>query len=303
MIDLKEAFERAESSEPTPATARDHLAAGQLLVRRRRARVSIGAASIAVAGGVALSAIGMPGNSDHERTGPDTSRWDTAERRDRSPREQGLTPADVVPNLPVLADPQPDAQPIEVDFDTGTFYRLNKRVRVLKYDESTPVLNGVSGKRIGKVVAVQYRYLAKTGVITTDIASNRVLSSMSDTTSWRVTMNRLQRMPIYFSPPDGSTFVLPFGVDRTGGIDPKFSARVVQEAEAGVFSTRIFDGAAPTFGEVRFHGRRYYAIVGYQSDLKDVIIGELPAPGQTLDEWLIDVKRRMDAGEDLQIGY
>lgn len=298
MIDLKEAFDRADSSEPGQRSANDHIAAGQVLVRRRRARIGLGAASVAVAGGVALSTINLSGSNGDDRPSAGTERT-TAGGPASAPVD------DEIPEIPVDDSGAAGQGPVWVDGDTGQLYRVDQTVKVTQYDDSIPILDPSSTEKVGEVTLVEYRFNGQREVLSAWQANGKPTATiLHDDESFASTVRRLSAEPIYYSADDKSTFTHPFTMDLASGeIQPQHGSTVVQQAAAGVFSTTVFDGAAPTAAVVEFNGDRYFALVGMKTSGKDVIVGALAKPGQTFDEWLADVKGRMDSGEDLENEY
>ncbi len=283
MIDLDQHFEQAWAGEPPLPDAGTRLAAGKRrLLRRRMVTTTLGSMGVValIAGGAALVGEGSP-----RSTAPDFTTTSPS-----------VSPSTVPPEtFPVREDPSSPAVPLWAD--DHQVYRSAEDVEVLHADDSRPVLDARTGKKVGYELVVESRWRGQTRTEVFDFAAGRYRGGGDEEISYETMLARGDS-PLYYDHGPGyfEVFDSPVGVDASG-LTAKTGATIESQraARSGEFSTRRFDAGLPSVGVATIVGRRYFAIAGYTSEGKDVIVAQ-QAAGRSLEEFLAEVKAGMDDG-------
>ena len=283
MIDLDQRFAHAWADEPLLPDALDRLAAGKTSLRRRRmATTTLGsvAAVVLVVAGSSLVGGGAP--------------------RSAEPGYSTTSPQATPSTAPMADLPVRDPQGYSTDplwADNHQVYRADESVEILRMDDTRPVLDARTGKQLGHELVVESRWLGDTYTQYFDFAGGRFRGGGGNVGSYASLVAQADSPLFYDSGPGYfELFDSPVGVD-SDGLTAKTGATIESQraARAGEFSTRRFDASAPSVGVATIAGFRYYAIAGYTSTGKDVIVAQ-QAHDRTLGEFLAEVKRGMDEG-------
>lgn len=289
MIDLDRQFEQAWAGEPLLPDPGTHLAAGKRRLRRRRVvTTTLGSVAVVavVAGGTALVGGGTPRSAEPDFTSHSTS-------------PPAAPKASLDDQYEVRAWPDPDVPALPLSYDDHAVYRTDDSVHVEQRD-GLIVRDAVTGANVGDETFLQTTWKGKTDITYFDQVNGTILESGSVPGDWQAVLDEADLRPTYYHhfPGGFELFTDPVGLDpASGAFTAKTGATIESErtAAAGEYSTKRFDSGPPHVGVVQIAGAKYYAIAGYRSGAKDVIWSE-QADGRTLDEFLAEIKQRMDDG-------
>jgi hypothetical protein len=283
-MDWDRTFQQAWGEEPLLPDPLDRLAAGKRRLRRRRTVTTTLGSVAAVT--VVVAAASLVGGGASRSAEPDFAT--------RSTSASAPAPTSLDDEFPVRASPEAGSAPVWSDDRRA--YRSAPSVTVLRVDESRPVLDARTGAKIGHELVVETRWRGVRQTQYFDYAEGRYRGGGGDP-SYDEVLARAAGPLFYDSGPGYfELFDIPVGVD-SAGLTPKVGASIVSQrtARTGEFSTRRFDASAPSVGVATIAGFRYYAIAGYTSTGKDVIVAQ-QARDRTLAEFLAEVKGGMDDG-------
>ena len=296
MINLDERFEQAWSDEPAAAAPTDFLTTAKRVRRRRRAGAGLATAAVV---GVLAGTLGVLSQGDSPAPAPNGA---VAEQPSKAPSAPEPSPD----GYPVKAWP-PAAQGAKGEVQTwidsdGTIYRTSESVLVLNTTQVVPIFDAKTGEPVGHVEAIVSRQRGVDATLIAELVGGKLVSSYVQK---EVTLGQLSddldlpRFEMVTADNGHTVFASPVGITGDGQLEPVTDqVEILQQGPAATFSTKRFDAGTPTAGIVEFHDRRYYAIVGYRADQHDVIHTEL-AHGRSFEEWLAEVKERMDFGVPL----